>query len=80
MSGRCYQNMAIAQNSHAQVLYINYYEKDRLLLQENKWDQDKSKDQYFLQTPSHVRVYPATISPCKSKGTTFHIFAYINYL
>ena len=28
MSGRCYQNMAIAQISHAQVLYINYYEKD----------------------------------------------------
>ena len=48
MSGRCYQNMATAQISHAQVLYINYYEKDKLLLQENKWEQDKSKDQHFL--------------------------------
>ena len=47
MSGRCYQNMAIAQISHAQVSYINYYEKDKLLLQENKWEQDKSKDQHF---------------------------------
>ena len=48
MSGRCYQNMAIAQISQAQVLYINYYEKEKFLLQENKWEQDKSKDQYFL--------------------------------
>jgi len=39
--------MAIAQISHAQVLYINYYEKDKLLLQENKWEQDNFKDQYF---------------------------------
>ena len=45
---RCYQNMATAQISHAQVLYINYYEKEKFLLQENKWEQDKSKDQYFL--------------------------------
>ena len=35
-----------AQISHAQVLYINYYEKDKLLLQENKWEQDNFKDQY----------------------------------
>ena len=35
MSGRCYQNMATAQISHAQVLQINDYEKDKLLLQEN---------------------------------------------
>ena len=48
MSVRWYQNMAIAQISHAQILYINYYEKDKLILQENKWEQDKSKDQHFL--------------------------------
>ena len=35
MIGRCYQNMATAQISHAQVLYINYYKKDKLLMQEN---------------------------------------------
>ena len=27
MSGRCYQNMATVQISHAQVLQINYYKK-----------------------------------------------------
>ena len=48
MSGRCYQNMATAQNSYAQVLYINYYKKDKLLLQENMWEQDKSKTHYSL--------------------------------
>jgi hypothetical protein len=35
MSGRCYQIMATVQILHAQVLSFNYYEKDKLLLQEN---------------------------------------------
>ena len=48
MSGKCYQNMAIAEISHVQILYINYYEKDKLVLQENKWEQDKSKDYHFI--------------------------------
>ena len=30
MSGRCYQNMATTQISHAQFLQFNYYEKDKL--------------------------------------------------
>jgi len=40
--------MVIAQILHAQVLYINYYEKDKLPLQENMWEQDKSKDYHFI--------------------------------
>ena len=54
MSGRCYQNMATVQISHAQVLQINYYKKDKLLMQENIWEQDKSKTHHFVQTHGHI--------------------------
>ena len=57
MSGRFYKNMAIAQISHAQILYIKYYEKDKLLLQENMWEQDKYEIQYFLQSHGHIKCY-----------------------
>ena len=74
MSPRCYQNMAIAQISHAQILYIKYYEKDKLLLQENMCEQDKSKTHYFLQTQGHIICYYGITTLYKSRGTTFSIF------
>ena len=67
--------MAIAQISHAQVLYINYYEKDKLLLQENKWEQDKSKTHYFLQIHGHIMYQHDTTTSYQGNGTTFSIFA-----
>ena len=41
----------------AQVLYIYHYKKDKLLLQENMCEQDKSKTHYFLQTHGHIICY-----------------------
>ena len=66
--------MAIAQISHAQVLYINYYKKDKLLLQENMCEQDKSKTHYFLQTHSHIMYQHDTTTSYQGNGTTFSIF------
>ena len=66
--------MAIAQISHAQVLYINYYEKDKLLFQENMCEQDKSKTHYFMQTHSHIMYQHDTTASYQGNGTTFFIF------
>ena len=57
MSGRCYQNIATAQISHAQVYRLIITKKDKLLMQENMWEQDKSKTHYFLQTHGHIIYY-----------------------
>ena len=47
--------MDTIQISHARVLYFNYYEKDKLLLQENMQKKDKYEIQYFLQAPGHIK-------------------------
>ena len=73
MSHRCHQNMATAQISYAQVLLINYYKKDKLLMQENKWEQNKSKTHHFLQTHGHIICYYGRKKSYKGSGTTFSI-------
>ena len=59
----------------AQVLYINHYKKDKLLLQENMCEQDKSKTHYFLQTHSQIMYEHDTTTSYQGNGTTFSIFA-----
>ena len=74
MSGRCYPNIATAQISYAQVLLINYYKKDKLLMEENMWEQDKYKTHHFLQTHGHIICYYGSTTSNKGSGTIFSIF------
>ena len=49
--------------------------KDKLLMQENMWEQDKSKTHHFVQTHGHIMYQHDTTTSYQGNGTTFSIFA-----
>jgi len=56
------------------VLYFNYYEKDKLLLQENIQRQDKYQIQYFLQMHGYIMHQHEITTSYQGSGTIFSIF------
>ena len=79
MSGRFYQNMAIVQISYAQVLYINYYEKDIVIARKISEGRINLKINIFHKHRAMLGFLRTQYHHAKAKEPHF-IFLHINHL